>query len=107
MTSRIDLVSRSLEAFQQDAAKKITVPVLPQTTDASSSFGNALTRFLGEASDASDTSADLQKRFTAGENIEPHQVMAAAEEASIALDLVISLRDKAVDAYRTVINMQS
>ena len=107
MTSRIDLVTRSLEAFQQqpDVATKITVPVLPEGGD--SAFGNALTKFLSGASDAGDASADLTKRFANGDNVEMHQVMAASEEASIALDLVISLRDKAVDAYRTVINMQS
>jgi flagellar hook-basal body complex protein FliE len=107
MTSRIDLVTRSLEAFQQqsDVAKKTTVPVLPEGSD--SAFGNALTKFLNGASDAGDASADLTKRFANGDNVEMHQVMAASEEASLALDLVIALRDKAVDSYRTIINMQS
>ncbi len=33
--------------------------------------------------------------------------MAAAEEAGIALDLLIEVRNKLVEAYRTVINMQA
>ena len=56
--------------------------------------------------DAGAASADLTQRFAAGENVEMHKVMAASEEAGLALDLVIELRNKAVDAYRTIINMQ-
>jgi flagellar hook-basal body complex protein FliE len=33
--------------------------------------------------------------------------MAASEEAGIALDMVIELRNKVVEAYRSVIAMQS
>ncbi|MDQ6612010.1 MAG: flagellar hook-basal body complex protein FliE [Gemmatimonadota bacterium] len=106
MQARIDLLTRSLDTFQTRDTGLKSVPVLPES-DQSASFGNTLTKFLNEASDAGSTSADLTKRFTNGENVEMHQVMSAAEEAGLALDLVISLRDKAVDAYRTIISMQS
>jgi flagellar hook-basal body complex protein FliE len=33
--------------------------------------------------------------------------MAAAEEAGIALEMLIEIRNKVTDAYRTVINMQT
>jgi flagellar hook-basal body complex protein FliE len=106
MSSRIELLTRSLDAFQQpDAPKKTVVPVVGDNSN--SAFGDTLTKFLSEASDAGNKSADLNARFAAGDNVEMHQVMAASEEAGIALDMVISLRDKAVDAYRTIINMQS
>ena len=105
MQPRIDVLTRSLDAFQQgDIAKKTTVPAV---SGKDSAFGDTLSRFLSEASDAGDKSADLTARFTAGDNVEMHQVMAASAEAGLALDLVIALRDKAVDAYRTIINMQS
>lgn len=106
MQSKIELLTRSLEAFQQpDTAKKTMVPVLPTGSD--SAFGDTLTKFLNEASEAGAKSDDLNARFAAGENVEMHQVMAASEEAGLSLDLVIALRDKAVDAYRTIMNMQS
>ena len=38
---------------------------------------------------------------------ELHQVMAAGEEAGLALDMMIELRNKMVEAYRSVIAMQS
>ena len=34
-------------------------------------------------------------------------LMAATEEAGIALEMLIEIRNKVTDAYRTIINMQS
>jgi flagellar hook-basal body complex protein FliE len=39
--------------------------------------------------------------------VELHQVTAAAEEASLSLELLVEVRNKFTEAYRTVINMQS
>jgi flagellar hook-basal body complex protein FliE len=47
------------------------------------------------------------QRFMRGEPVELHQVMAAAEEAGIALEMLVELRNKLTDAYRTLVNMQS
>lgn len=104
MQSRIELLTKSLEQFQTRDTGAKQVPLMPDAKD--TAFGDQLVRFLSEASDAGATSTDLMQRFAAGENVELHQVMAAGEEASIALDLVIELRNKTVDAYRTIINMQ-
>lgn len=104
MQSRIELLTRSLDVFQQRDTGVKQVPVFNETTD--TQFGDSLTRLLNEASDAGIASGDLQKRFAAGENVELHEVMAASEEAGIALDLVIELRNKTVEAYRTLISMQ-
>jgi flagellar hook-basal body complex protein FliE len=39
--------------------------------------------------------------------VEIHDVMAATEEAGIALDMLIEIRNKLTDAYRSVMQMQS
>jgi flagellar hook-basal body complex protein FliE len=83
-----------------------SVPVLPEPTNGSS-FGDVLTKAVNEVSAAQDVSAETTRRFLAGENVELHQVMASATEAGIALDTMIELRNKVVDAYRTVIAMQN
>ncbi len=83
-----------------------TVPVLPESTNGSA-FGDVLTRAVNEVSAAQDVSGETTRRFLNGEQVELHQVMAAASEAGIALDTMIELRNKVVDAYRTVMSMQS
>lgn len=104
MQTRLDLLTRSLPQFNGGDSGAIQVPVVGEGEN---SFGNTLTRAINEVSDARDKSADLTARFAAGENVELHQVMAATEEAGIALDMLIELRNKVTEAYRTMINMQS
>lgn len=104
MQSRIDQITRSLpDLIGRDTGAK-QVPVI---AEGDNSFGNTLTRALNEVSDARDRSGDLTQRFAAGENVELHQVMAASEEAGLALDLLIEMRNKVLEAYRSVISMQS
>ena len=56
---------------------------------------------------AQERSADLTAAFLRGENVEVHQVMAASEEAGLSLELMVEVRNKFAEAYRTLINMQS
>jgi flagellar hook-basal body complex protein FliE len=69
------------------------------------SFGDTLKRALGEVSSTQDKAQDSIQRFTRGEPVELHQVMAAAEEAQLSLEMLVELRNKVLDAYKTVMNM--
>lgn len=71
------------------------------------SFGDTLQNFLGEVSKVQEDAGDKIHAFLRGEPVELHQVMASAEEAGIALEMLIEVRNKFLDAYQTVINMQS
>jgi flagellar hook-basal body complex protein FliE len=104
MQTRLDLISRSIDQFQRRDTGAVQVPVV---ADGPNSFSDTMTRVLNGVSDAKDHAADLTARFARGENVELHQVMAATEEAGLALDLVVELRNKVVEAYRSVIAMQS
>jgi len=77
----------------------------PGTSDGPS-FGDTLKRALSQVSEADNTAQDYMQRFVRGEPVELHQVMAATEEAGIAIDMLVELRNKLTDAYKTVINMQ-
>ncbi len=78
---------------------------LQQPATGGTSFGDTLKRALGEVSTSQDTAQDYVQRFVRGEPVELHQVMAAAEEASISLEMLVELRNKLMDAYKTVVNM--
>lgn len=92
-----------------DAARRYTVDVGKgsESVGGGPSFGDTLTRMVNQVSDAQDTAGALRAKFLRGEPVELHQVMAAGEEAGIALELMIELRNKFTEAYRTLINMQS
>jgi flagellar hook-basal body complex protein FliE len=82
------------------------VPVRTGGADATS-FGDTLTRFVGDVSAQQDAASELSGKFLRGEPVELHQVMAAGEEASLSLELMIELRNKVTEAYRTLVSMQS
>lgn len=70
------------------------------------SFGDVLTKAIGQVSEAQENAADHAARFMRGEAVELHQVMAATEEAGLSLEMMIEVRNKFTEAYRAVINMQ-
>ena len=70
------------------------------------SFGDTLKKALSEVSDSQDNAKQQVDAFLRGEPVELHQVMAATEEAGIALEMLIEVRNKFTEAYRTVIHMQ-
>lgn len=71
------------------------------------SFADTLRGVLGEVSDLHVQAQDTIGAFLRGEPVETHRVMAAAEEAGIALDLLIEIRNKVTEAYRAVMQMQT
>lgn len=68
-------------------------------------FADVLKRTLGDASALQDEARSTIEAFLRGEPVDLHQVMAASEEASIALELLVEMRNKLTDAYRTLMNM--
>lgn len=71
------------------------------------SFGDTLQQFVSGVSDAQDAAGELRDKFLRGEPVELHQVMAAGEEASLSLELMVELRNKVADAYRQLVSIQS
>jgi flagellar hook-basal body complex protein FliE len=71
------------------------------------SFGDTLKDALEEISAVQGNSREMVAAYLRGEPVELHQVMAAAEESGIALEMLVEVRNKLTEAYRTVINMQS
>ena len=86
----------------------VQVPVVRPGAGADGpSFGDTLKQFVSGVSDAQDAAGELRDKFVRGEPVELHQVMAAGEEASLSLELMVELRNKVTEAYRTLVNIQS
>jgi flagellar hook-basal body complex protein FliE len=93
--------------FGQDGPKRYSVDIGKDTpVDGPGSFGDTITGFVNQVSDAQDNAGAMRDALLRGEHVELHRVTAAAAEARISLDLMVELRNKVLDAYRTLINMQ-
>jgi len=71
------------------------------------SFADTLKDALNGVSDLQAEAQDAIGMFLRGEPIELHRVNAATEEAGIALEYLIEVRNKLTEAYRSVMQMQS
>jgi flagellar hook-basal body complex protein FliE len=78
-----------------------------ETSPTGPSFGELLSKGLNNVSTMQTQSSDMIASFLRGDPVELHQVMASAEEAGIAVDLLVQLRNKLTDAYRTVMSVQA
>jgi flagellar hook-basal body complex protein FliE len=70
------------------------------------SFGDLFQKAINDASGLEQDSRSMIEAFLRGEPVELHQVMAASEEASISLELLVEIRNKLTEAYRSIMNLQ-
>ncbi len=57
--------------------------------------------------EASMANADMYAtRMALGEDVDIHSAMLAMEQASIAVDMTLQIRNRALEAYREIISMQ-
>lgn len=82
------------------------VPVLRPAEADGASFADTLTRTLNAVSDDQAHATDAMSAYLRGDDIEMHRVVAAAEEAQLSLELLVQVRNKFIEAYRTLSNMQ-
>jgi flagellar hook-basal body complex protein FliE len=101
-----DAIRGAVQRLAQFGAESPLSPAAAPAAGAGTSFGDTLKRALEEVSATHETAQDTIGAFMRGEQVELHQVMAATEEAGIALEMLIEIRNKFTEAYRTVINMQ-
>lgn len=60
-----------------------------------------------EAVSRSEQEADaLVRAMAAGEPVQPHDVMIATAKAELSVQMLVAIRDKALEAYQQVMNLQ-
>ena len=77
----------------------------PQNTE--QAFGNLLLNALGSVNDSQKTASDLVNQMvTSPDSVNVSDVMIAAAEANLALSMTKSIVDRALTAYRDIINVR-
>jgi flagellar hook-basal body complex protein FliE len=73
---------------------------------AAGSFGELLSAQIDKLNSQQVSADNLIADFTAGNTDDLHQVMIAAEEASLSMEMAVQVRNKIIDAYKELNNMQ-
>jgi flagellar hook-basal body complex protein FliE len=74
--------------------------------DAPSPFAGLLTDAVGQVNDLEQQASSAVTGLLTGNGVDVHRAMIATEKASMAFELALAVRNKAVQAYQTVIGMQ-
>lgn len=80
-------------------------PQLPQISevekkDDSSSFGDMMVSFIKDVNQNQLESSKMVRDFADGKEVELHDVMIAGEQAKTSLELLMEIRNKAIDMYK-------
>jgi flagellar hook-basal body complex protein FliE len=65
-----------------------------------------LREFIGDVNDSQHKSAEATEKLIKGEPVDIHDVMISAEKAKTSFQLLLELRNKALDLYREAIRIQ-
>ena len=77
----------------------------PEAVGKQAAFADMLSDMLSSVNQAQQESGQMQQAFMAGEPVELHQLMIKAEEAGVATDLLLEVRNKLLDLYREIMKM--
>jgi len=70
------------------------------------SFGDTISDFVKEVNKEQKSSNQLIQDFVDGKDVELHEVMIAGEKAKTSLQLLMEIRNKAIDMYKELTRMQ-
>ena len=80
-------------------------PGLDQTKETGESFGKTLEKFVSEVNGLQNQASESIEKLATGEITDVHEVMIAVEEANTALEFMLEIRNKIVEAYQEVMRM--
>ena len=69
-------------------------------------FDNMLTDFIGQVNQSQLNLNDMTNNYIEGGNVEIQDIMIAQEKATTSLQLLSEIRNKALDMYKTLTNIQ-
>lgn len=89
-------------------SSQVLQPTTPVGTaqSADNSFGAFLSQAVDQANNLSNQADVTASSYAAGGPVSVDQVMISEQKASLALDLVVQVRNRVVSAYQSIMNMQ-
>lgn len=82
------------------------VTTLKPAGENTESFSKLLGDALDKVNELQKSAEQMGVDLAAGKNIDIHNVMIAAEKASLAVALTVQVRNKVIEAYQEVMRMQ-
>ena len=84
----------------------ITTVKTPETQDAASSFGEMISNGLENLQKTQSAADDFAKQAATGDLTDLHDYMIASTQASLATELTVAVRNRAVESFQEIMRMQ-
>lgn len=97
------MVSTSLAASLLTPASRLTAGA---AVPAPAPFSDLLTDAVGQVNQLEDQAQSAITGLMSGTGVDVHRAMIASQKAGMAFELSLAVRNKAVQAYQSVIGMQ-
>jgi flagellar hook-basal body complex protein FliE len=102
MITGINPIAAAASALQSSTASSLG----PAQPVASAPFGDLFADAVGQVNQLEDQAAKAVTGLMTGTGVDVHQAMIATQKASMAFELALAVRNKAVQAYQQVVGMQ-
>ena len=99
------MIQSILSASPTEATQTFGVQNKPTSFEAQQSFGSFLKAAINDTNKQQIESDVMTQKLVMGENVQLHEVMIAAQKASISLNATMEVRNKVVEAYQEIIRM--
>ena|ERR1700760_2788488 len=99
------LASAGLSGANASTAQIPGMPTQAQATEAAP-FADLVTDTLRDASTLEDQAHRAVEGLMTGSGVDVHQAIIASEKASMEFEMALAFRNKAIQSYQTVMNMQ-
>lgn len=95
----------TINTLPQELSFPQAASITPKSDATLGTFKDTLSQFVNSVNDLQSQAADTEKAFLKGDISDVHQVMIAVEEASVAFELLMEIRNKLLEAYQTIQRM--
>ncbi len=83
-----------------------SIPQLPEDSRDFATVFDAAKNMITETNDLQNNAHAELIKFALGESDNPHDLMIAEQKAALALQYTVAVRDRFVQSYQTIMNMQ-
>ena len=87
------------------AVLPLRIPGQEKAGDGDGSFAGVLEKFVDDVNSLQNRASQSIEKLATGEISDVHQVMIAVEEANTAMEFMLEIRNRIVDAYQEIMRM--
>lgn len=104
MLAAMNLIMAATGTGSASATNSFSAPA--EQTTSSSPFADLITDAVGQVNQLEQQAQTAVTGLMTGSGVDVHQAMIATQKADMAFELVLAVRNKAVQAYQSVMGMQ-